>query len=109
MPFRPQAPPKKLPIDLSVIDTAKGRWLVAVQSIAETHSGRNLLLGIVLEQNIDEQTFRSRELGIAIGTHEAHDPDQCSLLLDGIREWIETTDGDGFLDLAKPATYIRDL
>jgi hypothetical protein len=36
MPWRPQVPPKKLPIDLTVVDTADGGWLVAVETIAET-------------------------------------------------------------------------
>jgi hypothetical protein len=73
MPWHPQAPPKKLPIDLAVVDTAKGKWLIAVDTIAETEGTANLLLGIILEQNIDDESFHMRRLGVMIDAREAHD------------------------------------
>jgi hypothetical protein len=104
MPFRPQAPPKKLPIDLAVVDTARGGWLIAVETIAQTEGTANLLLGIILEQNIDNERFRMRRLGVMVDTREAHDPDKCSSLLDRIRKWIEASEGDGFLDLTRTSS-----
>jgi hypothetical protein len=85
MSRRPRLPPKKLPIDLATVDTAKGRWLIAIDSIVETQGGRNLLLGAILEQNIDDETFRSRKFGITVDRLDARNPDKCSYLLDRIR------------------------
>jgi hypoxanthine-guanine phosphoribosyltransferase len=65
MPWHPQAPPKKLPIDLAVVDTADGRWLVAIETITETGGTANLLLGIILEQSIDNERM------IQLVNHEA--------------------------------------
>lgn len=103
MPRRPQAPPKKLPIDLTVVDTAGGGWLIAVETIAETQGTTNLLLGIILEQSIDHERFRMRRLSVIVDAGEAHDSDRCPNLLGRIRKWIEATEGDGFLDLTQPS------
>jgi hypothetical protein len=104
MPFRPQALPKKLPIDLALIDSDKGSWLIAIDSTVETQGGRDLHFGAILEQSIGEPRLRSRKLSVTVNCHDAHDPDKCSHLLDKIRVWIETTEGDGALDL----TIFRD-
>jgi hypothetical protein len=66
MPFRPQGPPKKLPIDLTVVESSKGGWLIAVETIVETISDDGLLLKMILEQRIDAEHFRMRELSIAV-------------------------------------------
>ena len=99
MPFRPQAPPKKLPIDLASIESRKGGWLVAIQSITETRGGCTLLLGMILEQSINEESFRMRRIEAMVDRSEANDPDKSTNLLERIQEWIETTEGYGFLDL----------
>jgi hypothetical protein len=101
MPWHPQAPPKKLPIDLAVVDTADGRWLVAIETITETGGTANLLLGIILEQSIDNERIRMRKLSMIVNAHEAHEPDRGPNLLARIRTWIEATQGDGFLDLTQ--------
>jgi hypothetical protein len=103
MPWRPQAPPKKLPIDLTVVDTADGGWLVAIGTIAETGGAANLLLGIILEQSIDDEKIRMRKLSVIVDAREARDPDRVPDLLGRIRTWIEATQGDGFLDLTQPS------
>jgi hypothetical protein len=92
--------PKKLPIDLARIETHKGGWLVAVEKIAETEAGDNLLLKIILEQSIDEEHFRTRELGMKISAYEARNPDRLPHILSRIRDWIESTEGDGFIEIA---------
>jgi hypothetical protein len=102
MPWRPHAPPKKLPIDLTVVDTATDGWLIAVETVAETERTANLLLGVILEQNIDDEKFRMRRLGVMINARDAHDSDKCPGVLDRIRKWIEATEGDGFLDATHP-------
>lgn len=103
MPWHPQSPPKKLPIDLAVIDSADGGWLVAIQTIAETEGAANSLLGIILEQSVNDERVRVRKLSVIVETREAHDPDRGPNLLSRIRAWIEATQGDGFLDLTQPS------
>ncbi|HEY6369404.1 MAG TPA: hypothetical protein VIX37_02405 [Candidatus Sulfotelmatobacter sp.] len=85
--------PKELPIELTDVDGSKGTWLIAVESVVETRDDSNLLVKIVLEQSIDEEHVRSRELGILLPLHEAVDPDRCPNLVSPIREWIDWTEG----------------
>jgi hypothetical protein len=54
-----------------------------------------------LEQSIDNEYFRSRELGLAVPGAQVFDPEKCKQVIDGIRIWIETTEGDGYLDLVE--------
>jgi len=51
--------PDDLPLHLSRIETAQGGWLIAVQAVSESQGARTLLLRLVLEQSIDEETFRN--------------------------------------------------
>jgi hypothetical protein len=78
-----------------------GGWLIAVETIAETEGTANLLLGIILEQSVDDESFRMRRLSIIVDAREAHDPGKCPSLLGRIQKWIEATEGDGFLDLTR--------
>ena len=97
-------PPKKLPIDLTTVETSKGSWLIAVESVVETQADRNVLLKIVLEQSVDEEHFRTRELGMLLPLREATDRDHSQIVVSHIREWIDSADGDGFVDLVnRPA------
>jgi len=101
MHFRPESPTTKLPIDLARLDTTKGTWVVAVESVAETIAGTMLLVRLNLEQNIDDESTAHRRLEIMIHRNTAEELENSKELLDQIRKWIETTDEDGFLDLTK--------
>jgi hypothetical protein len=101
MHFRPEAPAAKLPIDQARIESAKGSWLVAVTSVAETIDGTTLLVGITLEQSIDDQSFRIRRLEAIVDSNAVREPENGKELLDRIRKWIESVDDDGFLDMTK--------
>jgi hypothetical protein len=94
--------PEELPLHLSRIETSQGRWLVAVYSVAEAQAGGTLLLKLILEQSIDEEHFRARELGIQLLASKLYDPDLFADVVSQIRHWIETTEGDGFLELSEP-------
>jgi hypothetical protein len=97
-------PPKKLPIDLTEVNSSKGAWLIAVESVTETRADGNALVKIVLEQVIDEDHFRARSLGMLLPVREAVDPDRCQNLVSQILKWIDSTEGDGFVDLThRPA------
>jgi len=93
--------PEELPLHLSRIETSQGGWLIAVCSVAEARAGGMLLLKVILEQSIDEQHFRTRELGMQVLASKLYDPDLFADIVTQIRHWIETTEGDGFLELAE--------
>jgi hypothetical protein len=101
MHFRPESHPGKLPIDLAHLETAKGSWLIVVENIAETLAGTTLLIGMILEQNIDDESVQTRRLETMVDRNTAYEPENSKELLDQICKWIETTDVDGFLDLTK--------
>jgi hypothetical protein len=58
-----------------------------------------VLLKLVLEQSIDEEHFTARELGPSVLASDLYSSDRLPSLLHEIRHWLETTEGDGFLDL----------
>ena len=56
--------PARVPIHATKIDADDEVWLVAVAHVLETQNGENLLLKLVLERNIDEETVVSRKLSL---------------------------------------------
>lgn len=98
-------PPEQLPLHLSTIDDAEGGWLVAVQSAVKSQAGDTILLRLTLEQSIDEEHFRTRELGVTVYAAEVFDSELMAEMLGRIRAWIQTTEGDGFLDLTNRASH----
>ena len=94
--------PEELPLHLSRIETSQGGWLIAVQSVAEARVGGTLLLRLILEQSVDDEHFRTRKLGMQVRAVKLYDPDLFADVLSQISQWIETTDGDGFLELSEP-------
>lgn len=91
--------PQELPVDLTVVDTSKGSWGIFVQTVVETQAGHNLLVRIILEQSIDDERFRMRRLEIAVSADDARDPDRVPHIANRIRDWIQSTEGDGFIDM----------
>lgn len=92
--------PQQLPLHLTKIDTAKGRWLIAVDSILETQEGHHFLMNLTLEQNVDDEQVISRKLGMNAPAALMLDPESSEEVVDRICKWIEASEGDGFLDLA---------
>lgn len=101
--MRPVLPPKKLPIDLVRIETSKGNWGIFVESVVETRAGHNLLVKLILEQAIDDEHFRMRNLEVIANARVARDPDRAQDIAGRIKDWIESTEGDGFVDFDKPS------
>lgn len=93
--------PEELPLHLSRIQTCQGGWLIAIQSVAEARIGSTLLLKLILEQSMDDEHFRTRELGMQVPAVRLYDPDLFADVISQIRQWIETTEGDGFLELSE--------
>ncbi|SRR6266403_3987045 len=91
--------PAELPLHLAKMDTGNGVWLIAVASVMETQSGQNLLLKLILDQCVDDETLASRELSLMAPAGVILDTETSAQVIDRIRDWIERTEGDGFLDL----------
>jgi len=87
-------------IGLHDVETFKGNWGTFVQSVVKAQGNDNLFLAIILEQNVDYERFRMRKLEILVFAPELARPAGLNGILGQIRNWIETTEGDGFLDLA---------
>jgi hypothetical protein len=93
--------PEELWLHLARLTAANGEWLVAVHNVTKTQGEDNLLLNLVLEQPVDEENVRSRKLGLIVSGAVIFDPETSPQIIDRIRGWVETTDGDGFLDLVQ--------
>src|ERR1039457_1160739 len=93
--------PEELPFHLAKMDTGNDVWLIAVANVTETQSGQNLLLKLILEQRVDEETFRSRELSLMAPAALILEAETSAQVIDRIRDWIEKNEGDGFLDLVR--------
>jgi hypothetical protein len=96
-------PAEQLPLHGTRIDSAAGEWLIAVQSAMESQTGGTILLKLLLECSIDEERFQTREVGMTVYASEVYDSELLEEMRSQIRHWIETTEGDGFLDLTHRA------
>jgi hypothetical protein len=86
-------------VELHNVDTSRGSWGIFVQSVAKAQDNDNLFLTTVLEQNIDDEHIDSRRLKLLVFSPElASDAGRKGILRE-IRSWIDTTEGDGSLDL----------
>ena len=56
---------------------------------------------LILEQSKDDEHFRTRELGMQVHAVKLYDPDLFADVVSQICHWIETTEGDGFLELSE--------
>jgi len=83
------------------MDTGNDVWLIAVANVMETQSGQNLLLKLTLEQRLDDETFRSRELSLMAPAALMFEAETSAQVIDRIRDWVEESEGDGFLDLVR--------
>jgi hypothetical protein len=90
-------------IDLHVLDTSKGRWGIFVQAAIDTEGNGNIFLKTILEQEINDEKIRMRTLEILVLELDLTNSIQRNKVLDQIRTWIDTTEGDGFLDLTSRA------
>ncbi len=86
-------------IGLHGVETTKGEWGIYVQSVVRAQHNDNLFLGIILEQSVDYERFRMRKLEMLVFAQELASPAGLERMLDHIRNWIDSTEGDGFLDL----------
>lgn len=92
--------PQQNPLDYNVLGTSKGSWLIRVSAVMAADESENLALQLVL-QNLDpDRTFEQRHLYVVVTESDLGIPQERALMADRIRHWVETTQGNGFLDLA---------
>ena len=91
--------PCELPLHLAQVKTSRGDWGIFVDNVVETQDGSKLLVRIILEQSVDEESFRVRRLSMTALAVELRDQTRLGDATGRIRDWIETTDGDGYFDL----------
>jgi predicted ABC-type ATPase len=92
--------PQQNPLHYNVLGTSKGRWLIRVNAVMAAEESDNLALQLVLRNLEEDSGAETRRLYAVV--HESHlnIPQERVLIADRIRQWIETTHGNGFLDLA---------
>ncbi|HWZ83360.1 MAG TPA: hypothetical protein VNW47_12075 [Terriglobales bacterium] len=91
--------PQELCLHQARLTAAGGEWMVAVDSVMQTEDKANLLVNVILEQPLDEEHFTSRKLGLAVPASVILDPETCAEVIEQIQQWVDATEGDGFLDL----------
>jgi hypothetical protein len=96
--------PENLALHSTRFTANNGEWLVAVDNVKQTQGHDNLLLNLILEQQVGEEQFLSRKLGLALPAAVALDPETSAQIIEQIRDWLEHADGDGFLDLVPHAS-----
>lgn len=85
-----------------VVNTSKGHWGIYPQSVVESQNGQYIFITAILERNIDEEHIDSRKLDILVSASELTNPTGRIGILNEIRTWIETTEGDGVLKCRTP-------
>jgi len=86
-------------LDRHVIGTAKGEWLIRVNAVLETEDADNAALQLVLENVSKETGSANRRLYLVVPTLTLEIPQERVAIARRIRRWVETTSGNGFLDL----------
>jgi hypothetical protein len=94
------ANPHQIPLEFNLLATKRGRWVIRVNAVMADQESDNLALQLVLQNLEDERTGETRRLYAVVPESDLDNPQQRVLIADRIRHWIETTDGNGFLDLA---------
>jgi len=82
-------------VNLHTVDTSKGSWGIFVQSVVEAVNGEHLFITMILERNIDYERIQSRILKMSVLASELTSPSGRIDVLNSIRNWIETAEGDG--------------
>lgn len=91
--------PKQIPLHLNVIRTDKGPWLLRVDSVLASNDRDNVALQLVLERVSEDESPVSRRLYVVCPERNLHIPQERVAIAEQIGHWLETTEGNGVLDL----------
>ena len=83
----------------NVLGTAKGPWLIHVNSVLTATDSDNTSLQLVLENLSEEVHSENRRLYLVVPASHLDIPQERVAIAHRIRRWVETTSGNGFLDL----------
>ncbi|MBZ5571702.1 MAG: hypothetical protein LAO09_07475 [Acidobacteriia bacterium] len=84
---------------MSVLGTAKGAWVIRVLSGFVTDDGATIQLCLVLERHSDSAPAQFRRLNVVLSELDLKVALARVMVADRIRDWIETTEADGVLDM----------
>jgi hypothetical protein len=83
-----------------VLGTAKGSWLIRVNTVLTAKESANASLQLVLENLSDEARSGNRRLYLVVSASDLEIPQESVAIVHRICRWVETTSGNGFLNLA---------
>jgi hypothetical protein len=90
---------ERLSLNRNVVGTAKGPWLIHVNAVLTAKESDNASLQLVLENLSDEAHSENRRLYLVVPSSRLEVPQELVAIAHRIRRWVETTSGNGFLDL----------
>ena len=91
--------PEDVSLHYQRVETSKGTWLIDVQTGIRSQGNDNVALKLIVETNIDEERIQYRRLSLYAWDADLQNKEGIEAVLKRIKVWIETTDGDGELNL----------
>lgn len=97
--------PERVPFNGSVLGSAKGTWVISVNAAVYVEGTDSLLLNVTLEKGVraPEDQGETRRLGILVPAPVLKEFCLREGVASDIRQWLERTEGNGFLDLTRAA------
>jgi hypothetical protein len=86
--------------DFNVLETRKGPWLIRVDAVMAADDSANVSLQLLFCKLNEDEPSETRRLYAVVPASHLEIPQERVLIADQIRHWIESTEGNGFLDLA---------
>jgi len=97
--------PERVPFNASVLGSAQGTWVISVNAAVYVEGTDSLLLNVTLEKGMrgPEDQARTRRLGMLVPAPVLKEFYLREGVACDIRQWLERTEGNGFLDLRNAA------
>jgi hypothetical protein len=97
--------PERVPFNGSVLGSAKGTWIINVSAAVYVEGTDSLLLNVTLEKGVcsPEEQGITRRLGMLVPAPVLKEFCLREGIACDIRQWLEATEGNGFLDLTRAA------
>ena len=97
--------PERVPFNGSVVGSAKGTWIISVNAAVVVEGTDSLLLNLILEKGLrsPEDQALTRRLGMLVPAPVLKEFYLREGVACDIRQWLERTEGNGFLDLRNVA------
>lgn len=86
--------------DFNVLETRKGPWLMRVDAVMAADDSANISFQLLLCKLNEDEPSETRRLYAVVPASHLEIAQERVLIAVQIRHWIESTVGNGFLDLA---------